>query len=108
MKKSIGNITYTLKFNLYFEEFHRIFLALSRYHHCINEEKFQFLQKQLFKSLMKWVSKYSFEILIEVKNYLSLTLSDPKMYMVLNKIIIENVLPYIDQMKIKKKDNMLV
>lgn len=57
---------------------------------------------------MKWVSKYSFEILIEVKNYLSLTLSDPKMYMVLNKIIIENVLPYIDQMKIKKKDNMLV
>lgn len=50
---------------------------------------------------MKWNSKYSFQILEEAKNYLEMTLYNPKLYLALNKIIIENALPYIDQLKLK-------
>lgn len=57
---------------------------------------------------MKWTSKYSFQILTEAKNYLELTLTDPRMYLSLNKIIIENILPYIDTLKIKESDYPII
>lgn len=57
---------------------------------------------------MKWTSKYSFQILNEAKKYLELTLTDPRMYLSLNKIIIENVLPYIDTLKIKESDYPII
>lgn len=52
---------------------------------------------------MKWPSKYSIKILQEACDYLELAFKDPKWYLALVKIIVENVLPYIDTLGLKKE-----
>lgn len=106
--ESIGNIKYNVSYSSYFEEFHRIMLAISRFHQCITEDKFEAIHRQIFKSIMNWVSKYSLQILQEACDYLELAFTEPRRCLSLIKIIVENTLPYIDTLRLKRENVKVV
>lgn len=53
---------------------------------------------------MKWLSKYSYKIVEEARDYLEITFASPLKYLGLIKIIIENTLEYLEMMHLTEEE----
>jgi hypothetical protein len=61
--ESLGDLEYRHQFSYYFEHFHRILLNILREFTGRGEDREERLKMSILNTLMKWNSRYSFEIL---------------------------------------------
>lgn len=88
--ESCAGLVYRKEFAYYFGEIHRILLAILLNHHqqFTSEEKEIKLKNLLFKALMKWKSKFSFEVLRQVLDNLEVMAIDVTSNLVSLKVIL--------------------